>query len=753
MPSQASDASLRSGRAPETFSIIRTGFYPVHPSRDTDVKNTSILPHARLLAGTALIVLGAHESALAQAAETTVLEQITVQGTGNETGTGPVGGYVAKKSTSGSKSDTPLKDIPQSVSVIGRQELDDRAVVTKVDEALRYTPGVLTQQFGADPDTDWFYLRGFDASQTGVFLDGLPLFSYGFGNFQIDAYSLDRVEVLKGASSVLYGGANPGGIVQLSSKRPQDEPVRETEVGINNFGNAFFGFDLGDKIDEEGVWTYRVTGKVAGGDTYTDYSNDLRGFIMPQITFQPDAETKATVYGYFSALDQVHTGNGFLPYEGTVANGSFGKISRDSFFSEPDMDKGRAYQSLVGYEISHEFDSGWTLSQNARYAHLNKHERGVFANGLTATGSDTLNRFASDEVSKVDSFNIDNRAEKEFETGALDHSLLLGIDYKHFQLDRVQRAGSADPINVVNPVYTGNYTLGSPYADDVLTQQQLGIYAQDRIRFGDGWLLTLNGRYDYVDTDVDNRIGASRSSNDNALSGRAGLAYEFANGLTPYVSVSTFFNPLVDSLPSGAIAKPEEGHQFETGVKYEPDFFDGTLTASVFKLVKENAVVSYTNAGVTTSGQFGEVESQGIELEAKVNLNENWKALAAYSYTDIEITKDANPNLVGKSPWLIPNQTASLWLNYSFTSDALEGLSLGAGVRLKGKSYADQANTLDVASAAVIDAAIRYEKNDWTASVNVANLFDRDYVAGCAGANVCAWGDSRTVTFKIAKKW
>ncbi|QCI98886.1 TonB-dependent siderophore receptor [Agrobacterium larrymoorei] len=718
------------------------------------MKKTNHILLTRLLTGTALLVLGVPHASFAQEAGTTVLEQITVQGAGDATGTGPVDGYVAKKSTSGSKSDTPLKEIPQSVSVIGREELDDRAVVTKVDEALRYTPGVLTQQFGVDADTDWFYLRGFDASQTGVFLDGLNLFSYAFGNFQIDAYSLERVEVLKGASSVIYGGANPGGIVQLTSKRPQDEPIRQTEVGINNFGNAFFGFDLGDKIDEEGVWKYRVTGKVAGGDTYTDYSNDLRGFIMPQISFEPDAQTSATVYGYFSALDQVHTGNSFLPYEGTVVNGSFGKISRDSFFSEPDMDKGRAYQSLVGYEISHEFDNGWKLSQNARYAYLNKHETGVFGNGLTAVGSDTLNRFASDEVSKVDSFNIDNRAEKEFETGALDHNLLLGLDYKHFQLDRVQRAGSADPINVVNPVYTGNYTLGSPYADELITQQQLGVYAQDRIRFGDGWLVTLNGRYDYVDTDVENRIGASRSSNDSALSGRAGLAYEFDNGLTPYVSASTFFNPLVDSLANGETAKPEEGHQFETGVKYEPDFFDGTLNASVFKLVKQNAIVSYTDSNNKfVSGQFGEVESQGVELEAKVNLNENWKALAAYSYTDIEITEDANPNLIGKSPWLIPNHTASLWLDYSFTNDTLEGLSLGGGVRFKGKSYADQLNQLEVPSAAVFDAAIRYEKNDWTASVNVANLFDKEYVAGCAGANVCAWGDSRTITFKLSKKW
>lgn len=729
------------------------------------MKKTNHILLTRLLTGTALLVLGVPHASFAQEAGTTVLEQITVQGAGDATGTGPVDGYVAKKSTSGSKSDTPLKEIPQSVSVVGRQEMDDRGVVTKVDEVLRYTPGVTAEPFGTDPDTDWFYIRGFNATQTGVFLDGLNLFSYGFGGFQMDAYGLERVEVLKGPASVLYGGANPGGIVQMISKRPQDEPIRETEIGINNFGNAFFGFDLGDKIDDEGVWKYRVTGKVSGGDNYTDYSEDLRGFIMPQITFEPDAQTSATVYGYFSALDQVHIGNGFLPYVGTVVDAPFGKLDRKAFYGEPDIDNGRVYQSMVGYEVKHELDNGWKLSQNARYGHLYKHEEGPYLNGWENTDANgqpildpvtndyMLNRVGYDGVSKVDTFNVDNRAETEFETGAVQHSLLLGFDYKYYRLDQVQACCGSNSIGALNPIYGTPQGAGFVYANNIVTQQQIGVYAQDQLRFGDGWIVTLNGRYDYVDTKLHDRsaAAASRSSHDDAISGRAGLAYEFSNGVTPYVSAATFFNPLIDTLSNGTAAKPEEGYQLESGIKYEPTFFNGSITASVFKIEKQNAL--YTAGGFATAQQLGEVTSQGLELEAKANLDENWKVLAAYSYTDMEITKDANPNVIGKSPFVVPNQTASLWLDYAFTNDALDGLSLGTGVRYQGKSWADNENTLRVPSASVLDAAIRYTKNDWTASINVSNIFDREYVKSCQTASTCGWGDSRTITFKLSKKW
>ncbi|MCZ7462769.1 TonB-dependent siderophore receptor [Rhizobium rhizogenes] len=729
------------------------------------MKNLHGMFLSRLALGTAAVVLMAPVMGLAQ--ETTVLREITVEGQGAENATGPVRGYVAKKSATGSKTDTETKDIPQSVSVVGRQEMNDRGAVTKIDEVLRYTPGVTAEPFGTDPDTDWFYIRGFQATQTGVFLDGLNLFSYGFGGFQMDAYGLERVEVLKGPASVLYGGANPGGIVQLVRKQTQDTPVRETEIGINNFGNAFFGFDFGDKVDAEGVWKYRVTGKVSGGDNYTDYSEDLRGFIMPQITFEPDAQTSATLYGYFSALDQVHVGNGFLPYVGTVVDAPFGKLDRKAFYGEPDIDNGRVYQSMVGYEVSHEFDNGWKISQNARYGHLYKHETGPYpggwanadANGqpiLDATTNDyMLTRFGYDGLSKAESFGVDNRIEGQFETGAVSHSLLFGLDYKYYKLDQVQACCGSNAIGALKPVYGSTQGTNFVYADNVVTQQQIGIYAQDQLRFGDGWLVTLNGRYDYVDTELNNRLptGASFRSNDDALSGRAGLAYEFDNGLTPYVSAATFFNPLIDTLADGTPAAPEEGHQFEAGVKYEPTFFDGSITASVFKLVKDNAIVSYTAGGVTTSGQFGQVESTGFELEAKANLSDNWKALASYSYTDLEITRDANPNLIGKSPWIVPTNTASLWVDYAFTDDTFEGLSIGGGVRYQGKSWADAANTLRVPDAAVFDAAIRYEKNDWTASINVANVFDKEYVKSCAGVSVCGWGDSRTITFKLAKKW
>ena len=685
----------------------------------------------------------------------TQLEQLTVEGgRGSGQATGPVDGYVAKTTAAGSKSATPISEIPQSVSVIGREELEDRGVVTKIDEALRYTAGVSTEPFGSDPDTDWFYIRGFDATQTGVFLDGLNLFSFGFGGFQTDAYMLERVEVLKGPASVLYGGANPGGIVDLIRKRPQDEPAYSTEIGINNFGNAFFGFDANDKLNEDGTVTYRVTGKVAGGDNYSDYSEDLRGFIMPQVTFTPDDATSFTIYAMASALDQVHVGNGFLPYAGTVTDGPFGgKIDRDFFFGEPDHDFGRYDQQMFGYEFSHEFDNGWKLSQNLRYAHVDKAEELVYPYAYTPTYD--LARLGFKHDTTVDSFNVDTRAEKEFSTGPLEHSLLLGFDYKNFKIDQAQASAFPAPdLDPTDPDYGGGLPPYFTYLDAVTRLKQAGIYAQDQIRFGDGWLVTLNGRYDYVDIENESRLATgSYSTNDSALSGRAGLAYQFENGLTPYMSVATFFNPQIGTLSgSGGALEPEEGHQIEGGIKYEPTFIDGSLTASVYQIVKQN--VTTTIAGPPPyQQQIGEVTSTGFELEGKVNLNQNWKMLASYTYNDLEITEDGDASLIGNRPYLIPEHQASMWLEYLVTDGALEGVSVGGGLRYQGESFADNANTAKVPDALIADAAIRYEKNGWGAALNVTNLFDKNYVKGCQGMFTCGYGDQRTITLKLSKSW
>lgn len=709
---------------------------------------------------------------LARAQETR-LQPIIVDGqtagtSADASGVDPVKGYVAKKTTTGSKTGTDLKAVPQSVSVVGREELRDRGVVNKIDEALRYTPGVSAEPFGSDPDTDWFYIRGFDATQSGVFMDGLTLFSYGFGGFQTDPFTLERIEVLKGPASVLYGGASPGGMVNLVRKRPGDEPLIYTEAGINNYGNAYTGFDVNQKASD--TVTYRVTGKVSGGDNYTDYSKDLRGFIMPQVTVAPDDTTSVTVYGYLGGLDQVHVGNGFLPYVGTVVDAPYGRIPRDAFYGEPGIDEGKSVQQMLGYEVEHQTDNGWTLSQNARYGHLYKHENGPYPYGYLNTTDPAspdyykLFRVGFEATTKVDSFAIDNRAEREFDTGPLRHSFLAGIDYKYYKLDHVQASPNwmtpATSIDPANPVYGAAQPANDVYLDQVLTQQQIGVYAQDQIRFGGGWLATLNGRYDYVDTNSDAAIGYDGNgdgrpdidyrSNDGALSGRAGLAYEFDNGVTPYISAATFFNPIVGISATSAFA-PEKGHQFEAGVKYEPTFIDGLLTASVYQLTKQNVAVSIP--GTSFQEQRGEVRSTGVELEGKINIDENWKLLASASYTDLEVTKDGNVSLVGSTPVLIPDLTASLWVDYTFTDGALEGVSLGGGLRHQGESYANTSNTLKVPSATLVDAAIRYEKNDWGAALNVNNLFDKAYVKGCQGESVCGYGDGRMITLSIHKKW
>ncbi|MGL3607744.1 TonB-dependent siderophore receptor [Rhizobium sp. G187] len=712
-----------------------------------------------LLAGAALTLVSA--PALGQSQDTsTELQTIVVEGHGNN-GTGPVEGYVAGESTTGSKTGTPITEIPQSVNVVGREEIEDRGVTNKVDEILRYTPGVMAQPFGADGDTDWIYIRGFDATQTGVFLDGLNLWSYGFGGFQVDPFFLERVEVLKGPASVLYGGANPGGIVNLVGKRPLDENRIYTETGINNHGTAFFNFDVNHVFEQQGV-SSRLIGKIDGGDTAA--GDEFRGVVAPEVTWSPDDATKLNVYGYYSNLDQQTGTNGFFPYVGTVVDAPFGKIDPDADYGEPSTDFSKIRQTMLGYEFEHEFENGVTFAQNARYGHVNRHENSPYSYGYFDPATNTgylqepgtipmLQRIGFEGLTEVDSFSLDNRLSGELTTGPVEHSIVAGLDYKHYQLDHVQKwpswPASATPISVTDPVYGTIQPSNDVQIDEVLTQRQVGLYAQDQLKFGSGFVMTLNGRADWLHTDLDDQLGTdSYQSDDTAISGRVGLAYEFANGVTPYISAGTFFNPVVGTTLGEALV-PEEGYQYEAGIKYEPTSFSGLITASVFHITKQN----WTNTTLGISTQVGEVEARGFELEGKVDLSESWKLLGSFTYQDLEVTADENGSLLGSTPYLTPDMQASVWVDYEVPTGYFEGLSLGAGLRYQGESWADMPNTKTVPDVVLADAALRYEKNDWGLSLNVNNLFDKQYVAGCQGTLVCGYGEGRTITFKLSKTW
>ena len=721
---------------------------------------TSVSTRFSLLCGVALAILATQGPALAQ--EPTQLEQISVQGGGieDDSGIGPVDGIVAKKTRTGSKSVTDVKEIPQSVSVVGREQIDDQSP-RKADEALRYTAGVNASTFGTDADTDWVFIRGFQADQTGVFLDGLSLYQNSFGTFLIDPFFLERIEVIKGPGSALYGGANPGGFINYVSKRPTSERLRYAETGINNFGNGYLGFDIGDRIDESGTLSYRLTGKVSGGGWETDEAKDFRGTIAPSVTWQPDAATSLTILASYQHIDLTHTSTGFLPYEGTVVDlPGFGRIPRDFFYGDPDFDTYDRQQAMIGYEFSHTFDNDWTVRQNLRYAHVSLEEDALYGNGwdLSDPSRPLLNRYRFAHDTTVGVFTVDNQLEGIISTGALEHSLLLGFDYRNYGIDQTQGSGSASPINPFDPIYGDVPGPVSNYLDQDLRLSQIGFYAQDQIRFGDGWIVTLNGRYDFVSTDLEDRLTPANSvkGDDGEFTGRAALAYNFANGLTPYISYSTSFNPTTSVDGNGDLLRPETGKQWEVGVKYAPDFMDALFTAAYFDMKRQN-VAGLDDSTPPRPAAIGEVEARGVELSAQANVTDNLKLIGALTYIDMEVTKatggsfDLTP--VGSTPIQVPDLTASLWLDYTFHSGRLEGLSLAAGVRHVGESWADRENTLKVPSATLFDAAIRYSQDNWSVALNVANLFDKKYVASCQGLGSCGYGAGRTITLKASTTW
>ncbi|WP_337184478.1 TonB-dependent siderophore receptor [Shinella sp.] len=722
-------------------------------------------PRLALACGTAIALLAPLAAHAQDGTPSTQLEEIRVdQGSadGDITGVGPVKGVVAKTTRSGMKSATPLTEIPQSVVVVGREQLDDQSP-QKIDEALRYVAGVNTSTYGTDSDTDWFFIRGFQAEQSGVFLDGLSLFQTGFGTFLVDPFFLERLEVVKGPSSVLYGGGNPGGFINMISKRPTDEPLRYVETGVNSFGNGYLGLDFSDKLGSSDVLSYRLTGKISGGGWQTDKAKDFRGTIAPSLTWSPDDATSLTILGSYQSIDLTHTSTGFLPYVGTVVDSpNFGRIPRDFFYGEEDFDTYDRQQAMIGYEFEHTFDNGWTARQNLRYANVSLNEDALYANGPSAVDPTKLARYRFAHDTDVGLLTVDNQIEGEFATGALQHSMLFGLDYRHYNIDQTQAsggfvAGDLD-IDPHNPAYgvAVQPVLNAPYLDNDFTRGQLGLYAQDQIKFGDGWLVTLNGRYDFVSTKIDDRTAGAPGSTDTdegKFTWRAALAYELANGITPYVSYSTSFNPATLVDPVNGLPAPETGKQWEVGVKYQPDFMDGLVSLAYFDATRNNVVKSQWDGTRSRYYAIGEVDSRGFEASAQTNVTPGLKAIAALTYLDMSVVKDLNPALIGKMPVQVPDLTTSLWLDYSFQDERLEGLSVAAGVRHVGRSWADDANTLRVPSATLLDAAIRYEKDNWSIALNASNLFDKRYVASCQSAASCGYGAGRTFMLKASTSW
>ncbi len=674
-----------------------------------------------------------------------------------ETPRGPVNGYVAGRSSSGTKTNTPIIETPQSVSVIGAEQIRDQKP-NKLDEVLRYTAGVRAGTFGTDTRNDWWLIRGFKSEDIGLFLDGMQLFYTSYASWKLQPFNMERVEVLRGPSAVLYGGSSPSGIVNVISKMPPAEPIRYVEAGVNNFGNAYVGFDFGGPVTvapENGKLFYRVVGQVQNGGTQVNFTPDNNYFIAPSFTWKPDADTTFTVLA--SASKQDTRGINFLPYQGTVTSAPFGKIPTSFFVGDPTVDKFTREQEMLGYRFERNLTDDLTFRQNARFAHVDISYRGYVGNDWANINTATLNRYNWYAKNTANQANLDNQLEYRFNTGPVRHTMLFGVDLKGYQIDDYQAFGFGVPsINVFNPTYgAAEVSLPSaPFRNFLITQKQAGTYLQDQMKLGN-FTLVLSGRNDWVETTQEARdTGALVSSRDDSrFSGRAGLIYNFDNGIAPYVSYSTSYNPIIGLNAANQLFLPETGKQAEIGVKVAPVGFDGYFTVSAFDLVRQNVATTLPGSVPILQNQTGEVTSRGIELEAVANATKELKFIGSFTSYNLFVSKDLDPTLIGKTPTNTPELLVSGWADYTFRDGPLAGFGFGGGVRYIGASWADTANTLEVPAVVLGDFALHYEWQNWRTALNVINLTDKIYVASCASAASCFYGDRRRVTASVSHKW
>lgn len=685
-----------------------------------------------------------------------------------ESAWGPVAGIVAKRSATGSKTDTPLNEIPQTINVVTQDEVKMRGSQS-VTEALLYTPGITGGGFASrvkifDEPTS----RGF--SPTPLYLDGLHM-PYGGGStggsLQIDPYTLERIEVLKGPASVLYGQNQPGGIVNMVSKRPTARPLHEVVLGGGSYDRKYGAFDLGGPIDDQGEFLYRLTGVVNDSSSAIDYADQNRMMLAPSLTWLPNDRTSITVFGQYQKDHDTPEAQG-LPANGTVFRSAAGRISRSRFIGEPDVNKYEREQFVVGYEIAHELNDVWTLKQNARYADVNDqyvaplHGYSFPTNPVTGLNDGSYqSRYAVDWSQHNKVYGIDNIAQAKFKTADIDHTLLLGVDYYHSNSKFLGLYDRTAPgIDLYNPVYGQQINFRQPYKwDNTITQT--GLYAQDQLRWNN-WFLTLGGRYDFAETDNKQPLTNGHSNQkDEKFTGRAGLGYEFDNGMTPYVSYAESFLPQTGTDVGGSAFEPTTGKQYEVGIKYEPKSIDGFIQLSAYQIDQDNMLTTdLDNPGF--SSQSGTVRSRGVELEGKVNVTQNLSMLASVSRNQTK-WHSSNDGREGRSLAMAPPLTASAWVNYDFDiSTALAGLGMGLGARYVSQSYGSdyEEDSFQVPSYVVYDAMVSYDLEKSPLHVkgvklkaNLQNLTDEKYVAACNGTLDCYYGQSRTMTADVTYNW
>lgn len=661
-----------------------------------------------------------------------------------ETATGPVRGYVAHVSNTGTKTDTPLIETAQSVSVLSRDFIVDTGAQS-VSQVLAYTSGVQSQPYGFDSRYDQFMLRGFGANTYGNYRDGMRFANGSFAQFRSEPYEAERIEVFRGPTSVLYGSNNPGGLVNFVSKLPTATPTREVTMVLGNW-NRFQGeFDLGGALDAQGLYRGRITGLVRDSDTQVPQTKDNRIAIAPSLTIRLGARTSLTLFGeYQKNLYPM------WPYYYRSAQGL-----THVRLGDPAFNALRQQQYYFGYKLEHRVNDVVTLRQNLRYGRV--FFDGEFTDAGAVLGPTEIGLYSGRWRERLEGTNIDNQAQFRFHTGPVKHTFLFGVDYFRQRLDSEYGEGNNTfttlmPRSLTHPVY-GRVAIGNltTQSHTYQTIDQVGLYGQEQLVWN-RWHVLLGGREDIVATSSRNQMtGVTTTNNPRAFTGRASLLYLFDCGVAPYFSYSTSFLPTsgTTSAARGTRAfAPTRGDQYELGVKYQPHDFNGSITADVYDLHEKNVLTTDPD-NVRYSIQTGEVRSRGAEIEGVMSLGNGLSAMAQYTHTE---AKNMRSNTAqGKIPVAVPKNAASLFLMYTVPGGMFRDLGIGGGVRFTDKNWADIANTQHNDALTLFDINLRKAFGPVTAQLNVNNIANRR-VAICNTGN-CTWSMGRMALGSIRVRW
>lgn len=735
-----------------------------------------------VVVATAVSGMSVYAQAAVEPKEDTIT--VTAAPAPQESAWGPAATIAARQSATGTKTDTPIQKVPQSISVVTAEEMALHQPKS-VKEALSYIPGVAVGTRGASNTYDYLIIRGFaaDGQSQNNYLNGLKMQGNFYNDAVIDPYMLERAEIMRGPVSVLYGKSSPGGLLNMVSKRPTTEPLKEIQFKAGTDSLFQTGFDFSDALDDDGVYSYRLTGIARSANAQQKGAEEQRYAIAPAFTWRPDDKTNFTFLSYFQ--NEPETGYyGWLPKEGTVEPLPNGKRLPTDFNEGAKNNTYSRNEKMVGYSFDHEFNDTFTVRQNLRFAQNKVSQKSVYGYGMCSdplyTKDDdalkaspclsipqsewnhTLTRQYVIDNEKLENFSVDTQLQSKFATGSVEHTLLTGVDFMRMRNDIDSwfgYAGSVAPSDIYN-LDRSDFDFGAhpdpsgPYRV-LLKQKQTGLYVQDQAQW-DKVLVTLGGRYDWAEQSSFNRDYGNKSDRDDKqFTWRGGVNYLFDNGVTPYFSYSESFEPASLTDANGDLFAPSKGKQYEVGVKYVPEDRPIVLTGALYQLTKTNNLMADPN-NPNFSIEGGEIRARGVELEAKAALSASVNVVGSYTYTDAEYTTDTTYK--GNTPAQVPKHMASLWADYTFFDGPLSGLTLGTGGRYTGSSYGDPANSFKVGSYTVVDALVRYDlARVGMAGSNVAlhvnNLFDREYVASCFNTYGCFWGAERqvvaTATFRF----